>query len=426
MKKIIITGVTALALLTGGAVSVGGIGNPVQASQATLKFKDVPSTHWAAAAINSAVELGYFKGYTDGTFKPSSPVTKAEMASILGRLDQPNSSSPGSNNFTDIPEWAQSGVTSAIQKGFINPTNYKGKLDAKTSLKRGEMAVWLTQGLATVDSDYKKALTDVKNTVVPAKEYFSGDLAASEKNAVAVAMGTGLMSVYNDKMFGSDRTTTRAEVAVLIARYASVAKTKASDYKALNELRQVGLTGTNLSLITDYFKKTPENQVHLTGNRKYDNVTDDFSKVRNKEIVTDTNYADLKVSNWIIVDTSVADKDRSIYYPVFVDEGVKLQSGKYFSFVEFDLKIKSASMNQLQAGSLLNSATFNPLRSPNSNAFLSYGAPKAGDYTKNRGVFTVNNPVYWAQGLLHFYSSAATAVTLESKDGSVFSVIDTK
>ncbi|OMF10657.1 hypothetical protein BK131_23925 [Paenibacillus amylolyticus] len=428
MRKMMISGVTALALLTGGIVGFGSVGSSVEAAQATTKFKDVPATHWASSAINSAVEQGYFKGYADGTFKPSSPVTKAEMASILGRLsDQPNASTQEQNNFTDIPEWAKSGVSIAIAKGFISPSNYKGKLDAQGALQRGEMATWLTQGLTVVDPEYKQAFSDVTNTVVPAKEYFTGKLASAQKNAVAVALGTGLMSVANDKTFGVDRTTTRAEVAVLIARYAAVAKTKPADFQGLNELRAVGLTGTNLSVIANSFKKTPERKIILSSNQKYDEVVnDDFSKVRNKEIVTDTNYADLKVLNWIIVDTNVASNSRSIYYPVFVDEGVKLQNDRYFSFVEFDLNIKSASMNQPQAGSLLNSATFNPLASPQSKSFLSYGAPKTGDYTLNRGVFGVTNPIYWAQGMLHFNQSVTRAVTLETKEGAIFSVIDTK
>ncbi|WFR63495.1 S-layer homology domain-containing protein [Paenibacillus amylolyticus] len=108
MKKMMISGATALALLTGGIVGFGGVGSSAEAAQATTTFKDVQATHWASSAINSAVEQGYFKGYADGTFKPSSPVTKAEMASILGRLsDQPNASTQESNNFTDIPEWAK-------------------------------------------------------------------------------------------------------------------------------------------------------------------------------------------------------------------------------------------------------------------------------------------------------------------------------
>lgn len=424
MKKMMISGVAVLAILTGGIAGFGGVGSSVEAAQVTTKFKDVPSTHWASSAINSAVEQGYFKGYADGTFKPSSPVTKAEMASILGRLsDQPNASTQEQNNFTDIPEWAKSGVSIAIAKGFISPSNYKGKLDAQGDLQRGEMATWLTQGLTVVDPEYKQALSEVTNTVVPVKEYFTGKLASAQKNAVAVALGTGLMSVANDKTFGVDRTTTRAEVAVLIARYAAVAKTKPSDFQGLNELRAVGLTGTNLSIIAPSYKKTPEKKVGP--NVDYSEVTDDFSKIRNKNIITDTKYADLKIKNWIIVNTFAKGAERSIYYPVFVDEGYTLVRGAYYSFAELELNVKSTTMNALQAGSLLNSATINPMNSPTSKAFAAYAGPVINDFTKSRGVFAVNNPVYWSRGLLHFDKELIFAVSLVTKEGPAYSVIAT-
>ncbi|WP_340400150.1 S-layer homology domain-containing protein [Paenibacillus sp. FSL H8-0079] len=418
MKKMMISGVTALALLTGGIVGFGGVGSSVEAAQATIKFKDVPATHWASSAINKAVEQGYFKGYADGTFKPSSPVTKAEMASILGRLsNQPTASTQEQNNFTDIPEWAKSGVSIAIAKGFISPSNYNGKLDAQGALQRGEMATWLTQGLTVVDPEYKQALSDVTNTVVPAKEYFTGKLASAQKNAVAVALGTGLMSVANDKTFGVDRTTTRAEVAVLIARYAAVAKTKPADFQGLNELRAVGLTGTNLSVIAPKYQVISENNYPYD----YSKVTGDFSKIRNQEIVTKTNYADLKVRNWIVVNPYVTGNDRSIYYPVFVDEKDKLVRGAYYSFVEFDLGIKN-TMNQLQGGSLINSPTINPLKSPNSEAIFSYSAPRISNLLGTKGVFNVKNPIYWAEGLLHFDKELNPEVLLTLKNGTVFRV----
>ncbi|MFC9712343.1 S-layer homology domain-containing protein [Paenibacillus sp. NPDC056933] len=421
MKKIMISGVTALALFTGGIVGLGAIGNSVQAAQATLKFKDVPSTHWAAEAINSAVEQGYFKGYADGTFKPSSPVTKAEMASILGRLaDQPDATTQEQNNFTDVPEWAKSGVSIAIKKGFISPSKYNGKLDAQAALQRGEMASWLTQGLTVVDPEYKQALSDVTNTVVPVKEYFTGKLASSQKNAVAVALGTGLMSVANDKTFGTDRTTTRAEVAVLIARYASVTKTKPADFQGLNELREVGLTGTNLSVIAPKYKKAGKEK--FSDSYDYSKVTSDFAKVRNQEITTVTNYADLKIKNWIIVNPYVEGISRSIYYPVFVDEKDILLRGAYYSFTEFDISIKN-SMNQLQGGSLINSPTINTLTSPSSKAFSEYGPKHINDFLGAKGIFTLKNPVYWGQGLLHFDKSLNPGVRLTLKDGTNYNVI---
>src|SRR5690606_32028850 len=49
-------------------------------------FPDMPADHWAAAAIRKAVERGLLQGYPDGTFRPDQPVTRAELASVLERL----------------------------------------------------------------------------------------------------------------------------------------------------------------------------------------------------------------------------------------------------------------------------------------------------------------------------------------------------
>lgn len=44
--------------------------------------------HWAEAAILRCMERGLLKGYPDGTFRPDQPVTRAELAVILDRLDE--------------------------------------------------------------------------------------------------------------------------------------------------------------------------------------------------------------------------------------------------------------------------------------------------------------------------------------------------
>ena len=422
MRKQMISSVAALALLAGGITGFVGMGGnrSVEAAQVTTTFKDVPASHWASSAIHSAVEQGYFKGYADGTFKPGSPVTKSEMASILARVtDQPELKGAEANNFTDVPEWAKNSVSAAIAKGFIHPSSYKGKLNAQAALDRGEMADWLTQGLSVVDADYGQALSDVTNTVIPAKEYFTGKLADSQKNAVAVALGTGLMSVASDKTFGVNRTTTRAEVAVLIARYASLAKTKPADLQGLNELRQVGLTGTNLNVIAPrYQKQGPEK---FSESYDYNKITGDFSKVRNQELVTVTNYATAKIRNWIIVNPYVKESERSIYYPAFVDEKDKLLRGAYYSFTEYDLNINN-TMSRLQAGSLFNSPTINPVTSPSSEAFKNYEISHINKLLSPKGIFVLKNPVYWGEGLLHFDKTLNPEVHLTLKNGTDFFV----
>lgn len=44
--------------------------------------------HWAEKAIRRCMERGLMKGYPDGSFGPDKPVTRAELAVILDRLDK--------------------------------------------------------------------------------------------------------------------------------------------------------------------------------------------------------------------------------------------------------------------------------------------------------------------------------------------------
>lgn len=48
-------------------------------------FRDIPATHRAAGYIQSAVDAGVIKGYTDRTFRPNEPVTRGQMAAFLVR-----------------------------------------------------------------------------------------------------------------------------------------------------------------------------------------------------------------------------------------------------------------------------------------------------------------------------------------------------
>ena len=44
--------------------------------------------HWAEEAIRWCMEMGLMQGYEDGTFQPDKPVTRAELATILKRLEE--------------------------------------------------------------------------------------------------------------------------------------------------------------------------------------------------------------------------------------------------------------------------------------------------------------------------------------------------
>ena len=46
--------------------------------------------HWAEDSIRWCVEHGLMKGYPDGSFQPDKPVTRAELAAVLRRLEDGN------------------------------------------------------------------------------------------------------------------------------------------------------------------------------------------------------------------------------------------------------------------------------------------------------------------------------------------------
>ena len=55
-----------------------------------VNFKDVPKDHWAYEAIEYCTEKGYVYGFEDNTFRPNEPVTRAQLATILRRLETTN------------------------------------------------------------------------------------------------------------------------------------------------------------------------------------------------------------------------------------------------------------------------------------------------------------------------------------------------
>ncbi len=53
---------------------------------ATSPYPDVPRGHWASGYVEAGVAAGLVSGYSDGTFRPGSPVTLAEAATIALKL----------------------------------------------------------------------------------------------------------------------------------------------------------------------------------------------------------------------------------------------------------------------------------------------------------------------------------------------------
>ncbi|WP_018884288.1 S-layer homology domain-containing protein [Paenibacillus massiliensis] len=322
MKKLalaVFAGITFISAVT----ALVGTSNIVVAAAA---FKDVSSNHWAKASIDAAVNKGYLKGYSDGTFRPNAPVTRAEFAAILSRIST-NQVVDGKGSFADLKgNWSEQEVTKALGMGFMSPSDYPGGFKPSTQLTRREMAKWMASGLASAQEDFHKALEDTKDTLVPVAEYYKGGLDKVDYPYVSVALGTGLMNGYEDGSFGTAKTTTRAEVAAILSRYEEVQKKEASSFRDLNEMREVGLTGTNLTSATDYEYVT----IKATG------VVADFNQVRDQAFKLRNNLGTQILHRMIVVDATTDKKPKNLYGKMFIDEKYSrvINSDRYIVFLE--------------------------------------------------------------------------------------------
>jgi len=253
MKKSSIFAMALTASLITPAIVVP-MATPVEA--AITKFKDVPSSHWAYNAITQVAQKGLVTGYTDGTYKPSEQVTRAEFATFLSRIFEGEKRVAA--NFKDVPSthWANDAIQEGLAVGFIQSSDFSNnKFEPNKAMTRGEMSRWLANGLAHVNADYGKAIEEMatsSRTLIPIPEFYKGGVNKSDLPYIGIALGTGLLSGYEDFTFKPSGNTTRAEVATILIRFMDVIKKAPTDFTGLQELLEVAKTGTNILTLTDY------------------------------------------------------------------------------------------------------------------------------------------------------------------------------
>ncbi|WP_324728634.1 S-layer homology domain-containing protein [Lysinibacillus fusiformis] len=231
----------------------------VQAAPVTkTTFKDVPKSHWAYESIKQVAEKGLVTGYEDGTYKPSAQVTRAEFATFLARVFESNERATVSFNDISDTHWANEAIQEGLAVGFILASDYaNNKFEPNKPMTRGEMSRWLANGLVHANADYGKAIEEMANsslTLIPIPEFYGGGVNKKDLPYIGVALGTGLLSGYEDFTFKPNGNTTRAEVATILIRFKDAMGKAPSDFIGLQELREVANTGTNILTLTNYEK----------------------------------------------------------------------------------------------------------------------------------------------------------------------------
>lgn len=199
-------------------------------SVSALTFSDVendPTVEWAKPYINEMAELGYIKGYEDGTFKPNNTISKTEALILLSRMIGVNDES-----FADSVEFAVDEYKSTLSKFSTNYAKevsfllYTGVLKAdeldaylsssnkNTALKRYEAAILLTKLLGAAE--------EVENNTFVSSSYADTvEIPDSARAYVEYVKEAGIMQGMgnNDKgqpIFSPNTSVTRSQMAKML------------------------------------------------------------------------------------------------------------------------------------------------------------------------------------------------------------------
>lgn len=93
-------------------------------------FIDVPADAWFAESVSEMTGFSLINGYENGTFRPDAPITRAEFVSILARF--PHTDRGTEQSFADVPasHWAHEAVQTALAQGWVT-SDARFRPDAK-------------------------------------------------------------------------------------------------------------------------------------------------------------------------------------------------------------------------------------------------------------------------------------------------------
>jgi len=176
-----------------------------------VKFNDVAGNAWYADAVYSAVDMGLFTGVTDTTFNPDGSMTRGMLVTVLWRLE--GSPAAGSSDFSDVANgsWYDEAVAWANEEGIVTGMT-EDTFAPNAAITREQMATMLYR--------YAKYLglnTRAKADLSAYKDVDS--ISAYAEDAMAWAVGVGLINGVSETTLSPAGTATRAQVATILVRF---------------------------------------------------------------------------------------------------------------------------------------------------------------------------------------------------------------
>lgn len=174
-----------------------------------ISFNDIDN-HWAKDAINYVAEKGYFKGTYAGKFEPNRSITRGELITVLGRIQEVNTESYRQGKFVDVKEgeYYFGYINWAFENGLIKEFENK-KFKPNKILNREEMATIINNyiNFSNIKIGAKKREVNYKD-----KE----EISAWSKEAINNLTSMGILSGMEDGSFSPKGDFTRSQIAQVL------------------------------------------------------------------------------------------------------------------------------------------------------------------------------------------------------------------
>ncbi|OGC23137.1 hypothetical protein A2291_00450 [candidate division WOR-1 bacterium RIFOXYB2_FULL_42_35] len=174
-------------------------------------FEDVASNYWAKKPIGELASLGIISGYPDGTFRPENKITRAELVTLLAKIEDISAEADNSiktTPFRDVKPnyWAapyilyssENKVVTGYPDQTFRPGYNVNRVEGVTILAR------------FAQLDLKQPIRELSFPDLPGRHW-----ALREVNA---AKSAGLLKYLEDQDFKPAQNLTRAEVVEMLAK----------------------------------------------------------------------------------------------------------------------------------------------------------------------------------------------------------------
>ncbi|MFE8696455.1 S-layer homology domain-containing protein [Cytobacillus sp. FJAT-53684] len=176
------------------------------AQSVPLLFKDVNTSHWAAAALTSLRDKGIIDGNEQTVYQPEKIINRAEVAKMLSLAFKLNTDNLTGSQFSDVPQshWAYKHIMAASEKGFFS--GYKGNtFKPDEPITRAEVASLFVRAFQLQHNGTNTAFSDL-----PTNHWAYQDIQKLTANNIAAG--------YTDQTFKAANQITRAEFSTFLYR----------------------------------------------------------------------------------------------------------------------------------------------------------------------------------------------------------------